>query len=149
MDTIIKYQASIFVDASNIAPTPDNFKKAIDLDPQYAIAYVKVGWTHLVEWFSGWSQDPQSLDRAFERVTKAISLDDAVEGSRCLLGNIYLWKKQHDKALALFDEPENVNPNYAEVFAELGNLLNFSGRVSCLTVSGIEVRSAPADSICF
>jgi len=104
------------------------FKKAVDLDPKYAMAYVKVGWTHLVEWFSGWSQDPRSLDRAFELVTKAISLDVAVQGSHCLLGNIYLWKKQHDKALALFDEPEDVNPNYAEVFAELGSFLNFSGR---------------------
>jgi tetratricopeptide (TPR) repeat protein len=104
------------------------FKKATDLDPQYAMAYVKVGWTHLVEWFSGWSQDPRSLDSAFELVTKAISLDDSVHGSHCLLGNIYLWKKQHDKALALFDEPEDVNPNYAEVFEELGSFLNFSGR---------------------
>jgi adenylate cyclase len=104
------------------------FKKATDLDPQYAMAYVKVGWTHLVEWFSGWSQDPRSLDRAFELVTKAVSLDDSVYGSHCLLGNIYLWKKQHDKALALFDEPEDVNPNYAEVFEELGSFLNFSGR---------------------
>ena len=104
------------------------FNKAIELDPQYATAYVKVGWTHLVEWFSGWSQDPRSLDRAFELVTKATSLDDSAEGSRCLLGNIYLWKKQHDKALALFDEPGDVNPNYAEVFTELGTFLNFSGR---------------------
>ena len=30
-DTIMKYQASIFTDTSNITPTPDNFKKAIDI----------------------------------------------------------------------------------------------------------------------
>jgi TolB-like protein len=104
------------------------FQKAIDLDPKYAMAYAKAGWTHLIDWTMGWSQDPQSLDRAFELAKKATSLNDTIEGSHCLLGNIYLWKKQHEKAIALYEKSTALNPNYADGFSELGSILIFSGR---------------------
>lgn len=104
------------------------FQKAILVDPGYALAYIKAGWTHLLDWTMGWSQDPQSIDRAHELAKKAIDLDSIIEGRLCLLGNLYLWKKEHEKAIAVFDEPEALNPNYAEGFTELGSILNFSGR---------------------
>jgi hypothetical protein len=40
------------------------FVKAMDLDPQYARAYVELSWAHLQSWQFGWSADPDSLERA-------------------------------------------------------------------------------------
>jgi len=42
------------------------FKKALDLDPGYAMACEKMGWTHFIDWTMGWSNDPESLNQAFD-----------------------------------------------------------------------------------
>src|SRR5262249_37950466 len=54
------------------------FEKAIALDPQYAEAYAWLGRNYLFEWVFRWSQDPQTLERAFELEQKALTLDDAL-----------------------------------------------------------------------
>lgn len=40
-------------------------ERAIALDPTYAEAYALLGFTHWAEWGMQWSQDPQTLERAF------------------------------------------------------------------------------------
>jgi adenylate cyclase len=104
------------------------FEKAIALDPEYALAHSLVGWTHWMEWSFGWSQDPQSLDRAFELAQRAISLDDSVSVAHSLLGKVLLWKKQHDQAIAVLEKTIALNPNYADGLVYLGEILNFAGR---------------------
>ena len=49
------------------------FEQAIELDPQYAEAYAVLGWTYLQEWILQWSQDPQTLERAFAAGAKGRS----------------------------------------------------------------------------
>jgi adenylate cyclase len=104
------------------------FNQAVALDPTYALAYAKTGWTHLMDWTLGWTRDPRTLDLAFELAQKAQSLDENIEGCLCLLGNIYLWRKQHKKAISLFEKSVMLNSNYADGFAELGSIINFAGR---------------------
>jgi tetratricopeptide (TPR) repeat protein len=104
------------------------FKKAIALDPKYAMAHSGLGWTHWMEWSFGWSQDPQSLESAFELAQRAISLDDSLSKAHALLGKVYLWKKQHDQAIAELEKTITLNPNYADGFAGLGEILYFAGR---------------------
>ena len=70
------------------------FKHAIDLDPNYSVAYSWLGWTYWMEWSFEWSQNPTSLERAFELAQRALSLDDSLSDAHALLGKVYLWKKQ-------------------------------------------------------
>jgi len=104
------------------------FEKAIDLDNTYSMAYAKYGWTYLTEWMMGWTDDKRCLQRALELAIKAISIGDKVGSSYCLLGNAYLWKKQNDKAIALYDEFESMNYGTAEAMSDFANILNFSGK---------------------
>jgi adenylate cyclase len=104
------------------------FKKAIALDPKYALAYSGLGWTRWMEWSFGWSRDPQSLESAFESAQKAISLDDSLSKAHALLGKVYLWKKKHDQAIAELEKTITLNPNYADGLAALGEILYFAGR---------------------
>jgi len=104
------------------------FERAIDIDPQYALAYSELGWTYWMEWAFGWSQDPQSLERSFELAQRAISLDDSLFKAHSLLGKIYLWKKQHDHAIAELEKTIALNPNNADGIAGLGEILCFAGR---------------------
>lgn len=104
------------------------FEKAIELDPEFATAYAYLGWNHWMRWSLGWTQDPKSLEIAFELAEKATDLDESVSDAHCLLANIYLWKKQHDRAIAVSERAISLNPNYADAIAGLGDILNFSGR---------------------
>jgi adenylate cyclase len=70
------------------------FEKAIELDPQYAETHALLGRTYLVEWIFQWSQDPQTLERAFALEQKAITLDDSLPVAHGALSYVYLWKKQ-------------------------------------------------------
>jgi adenylate cyclase len=62
------------------------YEKAIALDPQYAEAYANLSSTYSIEWIWRWSADPQTLERAFELVQKALALDDSLPSSPFALG---------------------------------------------------------------
>ena len=104
------------------------FETAINLDPEYASAHSWLGWTHWIEWSFGWSQDPQSLERAFELAQMAIALDDSLPEAHRLLGSVYLWKKRHEQAIAVFEKSIALNPNHADAIRGLGETLYFAGK---------------------
>jgi adenylate cyclase len=104
------------------------FEKALDLDSKFAPAYAQLGHAYLFEWVLGWERDSQSLEKAFELAEKAIALDGSLDLGHCLLGQVYLWKKQHDRAIAVFETSINLNPNYAMSYAGLGEILSWAGR---------------------
>ncbi|MBW2057768.1 MAG: tetratricopeptide repeat protein [Deltaproteobacteria bacterium] len=104
------------------------FEKSVGLDPEYAIAYSLLGSTHLLEWSLGWSQDSQSLERAFELEQKAIGLDDSLPEPHRFLGDVYLWKKQHDRAIAEYEKAIALDPNDPDGFQGLGSILTWAGR---------------------
>ena len=104
------------------------FERAIHLDPEFSTAYGALGFTHFHEWTFGWSRDPQSLERAFELAQRTLGLDDSLPLGHHLLGKVYLWKKQYEKAIAELEKAIALSPNYADHLAGLGYILNFSGR---------------------
>jgi adenylate cyclase len=104
------------------------YERAIDLDPEFALAYALLGLTHVHEWSFGWSQDPQSLEQAFELAQRAITLEDSLPLGHAILGEVYLWKKQHVQAIAELEKTIALNPNHADGIAGLGNILNWAGR---------------------
>ncbi|MDX2347309.1 MAG: adenylate/guanylate cyclase domain-containing protein [Nitrospirota bacterium] len=104
------------------------YERAIELDPEFAYAYAGLGSTYLREWNFFWSQDPNSLEQAFELAQKAIALDDSLPGGHQVLGEVYLWKKQHEQAIAELEEAIALSPNSADGLAGLGEILNWAGR---------------------
>ncbi len=104
------------------------FERAIALDPQYAVAYQALGGNYFLEWATQWSQDPQTLEQASALAQKAITLDESLPWAHATLGNIYLWKKQHEQALAEEELAIALDPNSEAGYVALGDILNFSGR---------------------
>ncbi len=104
------------------------FKQAIDLDPKYAEAYSGLGWTYWMAWAFEWSMDPQSLDRALKLAHQALTLDESMPKGLTLVGKIYLWQKQHDRAIAELKKNIALNPNDADGIAGLGEALQFAGK---------------------
>ncbi len=110
------------------AQAREMFRKAIALDPEYALAYSLLGKTHMLEWSFGWTQDPKAVERAFELAKKAIALDEFLPSGHRLLGDAYLWKKQHGQSIGEFEKAIALDPNDADGFMGLGSVLSWSGR---------------------
>jgi len=104
------------------------FERALELDPEYAEAYALLGWTYLMEWISQWSQDPQALERASEMAQRAIALDDSLPTPHSTLSQAYLWKRQHEQAIAEGERAIVLGPNSADDYVHLARTLNFAGK---------------------
>ena len=104
------------------------YKRAIDLDPKFAAAYALLGLTYSQEWSHGWSQNPQALERAFELAQAAIALDNSLPFGHAILGEIYLWKKHYEKAVAEQEKAIALSPSDADLISGLGGILNWAGR---------------------
>jgi adenylate cyclase len=104
------------------------FEKAIELDPTYALAYTALGGTYHVEWVWQWSQDPQTLERWFALAQQALALDDSLPRAHMLLGQAYLWKRQHEQAIAESERAIALNPNDAFGYFSLAETLNLAGK---------------------
>src|SRR5437879_13176414 len=76
------------------------FGKAVDLDPDYAMAYAALGWSHLQAWQLQWSRDAETLQRAVELAQKAVARDDSLAGPCRLLSHVSLSQEEHARAIA-------------------------------------------------
>ncbi len=105
------------------------FRRAIELDPNYATAYAGLGWTFFetVQW--GWTGSPQEAVReAHDLSQKALSLEAANVYGRRLLASIYALRRQHELALIESERLIAINPNDAGSFAQQGMALTWLGR---------------------
>jgi adenylate cyclase len=104
------------------------FEKSVDMAPHFVLAHTQLGWTHLNEWVLGWSSDPRWLESALELAQRAVALDESLSEPHDLLGQTYLWKGQHDKAIDELQRAVSLDPNNADGLAGLGSILAWSGR---------------------
>jgi len=108
------------------------FEKAIELDPEYARAYVLLTWVHVNNSTAlyNWGEDPErSLDLALEVAHKAIALDPDDYYSHWALGFAsYMIHRDFDRALAEYERALTLNPNDADLLVEMVDLLIKIGR---------------------
>lgn len=112
----------------SVARARELFTKAFTLDPNYAEPYVGLGWAYLLSWTFQWTQDPRTLDRALELAEKARAIDDSAPKLHKLLSKTYLWKMQHESAIAEARRAIRLDPNDADGYEALGEILVWSGQ---------------------
>ena len=106
-------------------------ERAIELDSQLARAFTMLSHVHLLAYVNGWKEQPEKLpQRALELALQAIGLDNDDPEGHWNLGLIYLWRRQHDLAIAAERRALHLNPNFASAHAGLGNVLHYTGRSS-------------------
>ncbi len=122
------YHLDKFNKADN-AKARELLQTAITLDPGYLLAYVWLGATHTVDAAYGWSESSaDSFKRAHELARKALALDDKSASVHIMLGVIYLFQRQHDKAIAEGRLSISLDPNFSIGHAHLAQIMFFSGR---------------------
>jgi TolB-like protein/Tfp pilus assembly protein PilF len=103
------------------------YAQAIALDPQYAVAYARLGRTYHQEWGRG-NHDPQVLERALELMQQATALDASVPWFHRVLCGVYLGQKQYTLALAAAERALALGPNEANGYVMLAAVLNATGQ---------------------
>jgi tetratricopeptide (TPR) repeat protein len=105
------------------------FELAIKIDPTYARAYGDLAWTHELDYDYEWTDDDEkSLRLALENASIAVRLDPNDYASYWGLGWAHLYDRQHERALADYLRAREMNPNDAELQADMGNLLIYIGQ---------------------
>ncbi len=104
------------------------FERAIELDSEYARAYVALGYAHFMELVLGSNRDPRTLEQVAEFARKAISLDDSSSLAHVLLADVYRAKGQFGQAISHAERALSLNPNDPSANLSMGKTLNSVGR---------------------
>ncbi|MBW2557072.1 MAG: tetratricopeptide repeat protein, partial [Deltaproteobacteria bacterium] len=105
------------------------WEKAAELDPDYAQAWLQIGWTHYRDGRFGWTDTPaKSLAYAEELAQKTLAMDDSMPEAFSLLSVVFMARRQHDKAVAYGEKALALAPNLADLTATIGVTFLYSGR---------------------
>ena len=105
------------------------FEQAIALDPEYAMAYVMLGWTYLDDIWQGMTSTPaESIAKAEAMAQKAISIHGVTTDENTLLTGVHVLKGNFDQALAYGEKAVEQNPNSAGAQNLLGTTLRYKGQ---------------------
>ncbi len=104
-------------------------EKAVCLDPEYAAAWVYLGFTYAEDARWQWGDSPsESLEKAIEMGRKALEIDNKYPDSFSLLGFAYNLKGETEEAIDMVEKGVALAPNHAFVLAISAALLRFSDR---------------------
>jgi TolB-like protein/Tfp pilus assembly protein PilF len=106
-----------------LAEAVDNFNRAIELDPGFALAYVGLADSYQLQAeYSGLPLD-EMLAKAQAATDKALALDDRLAEAYTLLGYLEHTRNAYEAAEAAFKRALELNPNYATAYRRYGWLL--------------------------
>jgi tetratricopeptide (TPR) repeat protein len=107
------------------------FERAVEKDPDYTWAWTMLAWTYLMEAKDGYvhlDDRGKSIKRSLEISQNILKADVKDPEIHTLLGLIFLYERQHDKAIAEGEKAVALGPNNADVHALFANILRFSGK---------------------
>ena len=98
--------------AENLTKAMEQFQQAVDKDPNFALAYVGLGDSHvLLENYAG-TPASETLPKAKAFAERALQLDDSLAEAHTSLGyiynNLWRWKEAEEE----FKRAIKLNPNY-------------------------------------
>jgi len=104
------------------------FHKAIALDPTYARAYADIALSHSLDIIFGWTSSPENhLAKAFEFAKTALRLDESIPQVHFALTSVYRSMQEFDKSIAAAKRSVELDPNYADGYANLAQTLVHAG----------------------
>jgi TolB-like protein len=106
-----------------LAEAVNDFNRAIELDPGFALAYVGLADSHLLQvLYSGLPQD-EMTEKAQVVTDKALALDDRLAEAYTSLGLIEHYRSDYEASEAAFKRALELNPNYATAYHWYGLML--------------------------
>src|SRR5262245_41678060 len=111
-----------------IAQARAMYRRAIKLDPTYAVPHAGLALTGISNYVSDWTDDPGAeLDEAERWARRALELDDSEPVAHMALGSVMLWRRDHDGALAESRRMLELDPNFAQGYSAMALALMYAG----------------------
>ncbi len=92
------------------------FRKAIEIDPNFARAYVGLSWAYSYEMALGYTESfSRSIDHELAAAQKALALDPYDAEAHLAVGVAYNWKGDFERAWPEYDLALSMAPNNADL----------------------------------
>jgi adenylate cyclase len=120
-------------------------RRALELDPNFSAPHVGLAFAAVSDYVNAWVPDPSgALDEGERWARRALELDDRQPGGHVALGNVLVWRRRYDQALAALHRSVELDHNYAQGHALLGMALMYSGHpTEALASLGMAMRLDP------
>jgi adenylate cyclase len=106
-------------------------RRAIEIDRNFAAPHAGLSLAAITDYINDWAPDPaQALDEGERWARRALELNDQEPGSHLALGNVLLWRRDHEGALAEFARMIALDPNFALGHTATGFALMYAGRAA-------------------
>ncbi len=107
----------------------DYFKKAIELDNEFARAYANLAVTYIHDYLHGWTdQSDLALQQAHASADKAISLEPNLPQVHWVKGYAHIFSKAYQESIREIEKSIELDPNFADGYALLATTLNYAGK---------------------
>jgi DNA-binding SARP family transcriptional activator len=105
------------------------FAATVAHQPDNAVAIVRLGWTHFLDYVGGWGQDyAPGLERAAAAAAQAIACAHAYALAYALQGKILVWQMKHDAAIRQLQYAAGLAPDSAWTHFHLAEGLMWDGQ---------------------
>jgi adenylate cyclase len=133
LQAYLKYMKAFYYLARG---TPDDYslarrlaEEAIALDPGYPPPYRILAWTHMMDALLGTSKSPRkSMVKAFGLAQKLVEMDESSAPAHAILGNVYAFRGEHEKAITELERAVALDPNYPTGYQYLADALTWADR---------------------
>lgn len=106
-----------------------HFRKAIELDPEFARAYAGLALAYTRDSIDSWDFSVnQSLDQAYTLAQQALQLDASIPQLYFVMSQVKLSQRDYTAAIKNIEKAIVLNSSYADGYALLGWILHFAGR---------------------
>ena len=104
------------------------FKKAVELDPEYALAYVGIADFYNWACIYGLFPPPEATPKVKEAALRALEIDDSLGEGYVALAHYYSVNLDYRKAEQYYRRAIELNPNYSNAHELLAAVLVGTGR---------------------
>jgi len=121
------YKGGSSLDPQEFEQAVELYEKAIDLDPDFTLAYVSLSFAHLTAYTIGIDRTPERLAKSRDATDKALELEPNFPSAKSALAFYYYWGFQdYERALEIFESIQRAWPNFTSAY--VGYILRRQGR---------------------
>jgi adenylate cyclase len=105
------------------------YRRSIAIDPTFANPHAGLALAEIMDYINDWAVDPAAaLGEAERCARRALELSPQEPVTHLALGNVLLWRRNHEGALSEFRRALALDRSYAQGYSATGMVLMYAGR---------------------